>query len=125
MAHHQAAGNRGGRPRTTRGQAGATLPPPPDFAVVNAAALRRLQDILERWLPDGQRRGTEWVARNPTRADRRPGSFAVNLRTGRWADFATGDKGGDPVSLAAYLFHLSQGEAARRLAGMLGLEGSR
>ena len=45
--------------------------------------------------------GHEYVARNPTRADRRPGSFKINLRTGRWADFATGDKGGDPVSLAA------------------------
>ena len=40
---------------------------------------------------------------NPTRPDRRAGSFKVNLRTGRWADFATGDKGGDAVSLAAYL----------------------
>jgi hypothetical protein len=116
MAHRNAARN-SGRAQASR--------PPLDFAAVNAAALRRLPDILERWLPDGRRRGTEWVARNPTRADHRPGSFAINLRTGRWADFATGDKGGDPVSLAAYLFGLSQGKAARRLAGMLGLEGNR
>ena len=46
------------------------------------------------------------MARNPTRPDRRPGSFKINLTTGRWADFATGDRGGDPVSLAAYLFGL-------------------
>jgi len=59
------------------------------------------------------------VALNPRRHDRSPGSFKVNLRTGRWADFATGDKGGDPVSLAAYLFNLSQADAARRLAAML------
>ena len=65
--------------------------------------------------------GGEYVARNPTRHDRRPGSFKVNLRTGRWADFATGDRGGDPVSLAAYLFGLTQAEAARRLADMLGV----
>ena len=58
---------------------------------------------------------------NPNRADRRPGSFSINVRTGRWCDFATGDRGGDPVSLAAYLFNLSQVDAARRLAGMLGL----
>ena len=38
-----------------------------------------------------------------------------------WADFATGDKGGDVISLAAFLFGLSQAEAARRIAGMLGL----
>jgi hypothetical protein len=43
------------------------------------------------------------------------------MRTGRWADFATGDKGGDIVSLAAYLFGLSQSEAARQVAQMLGL----
>jgi hypothetical protein len=65
--------------------------------------------------------GHEWVARNPTRADRKPGSFRVNLRTGRWADFATGDAGGDPVSLAAYLSGTGQAEAARALADMLGV----
>jgi len=63
-----------------------------------------------------------YVALNPKRADQRLGSFSVNLRTGRWADFATGDKGGDPISLAAFLAGLSQVEAARRLATMLGLE---
>jgi hypothetical protein len=65
------------------------------------------------------------VARNPTRRDRHLGSFRINLETGRWADFATGDKGGDAVSLAAYLFHLSQGEAARRVGRMLGVDGGR
>ena len=64
--------------------------------------------------------GHEWVAKNPTRPDRNPGSFSINVRTGRWADFATGDKGGDPVSLAAYLADCGQVEAARRLAAMLG-----
>jgi hypothetical protein len=47
------------------------------------------------------------------------------LRTGRWADFATGDSGGDPVSLVAYLENVSQGEAARMLARMLGPETGR
>lgn len=65
--------------------------------------------------------GREWVARNPRRADRQLGSFKINLRTGRWADFATTDRGGDPVSLAAFLFSLSQAEAASRLASMLGV----
>ncbi len=93
-----------------------------DFAAINAAALGRLPDVLRRWLPDGRIEGAEYVARNPTRADRRPGSFKVNLTTGKWADFATGDRGGDPVSLAAYLAGVGQGEAARELAGMLGVE---
>ena len=93
-----------------------------DFGRINRAALANLPMIMARWLPDGRREGNEWVARNPRRVDRRPGSFKINLRTGRWADFATGDKGGDPVSLAAYLAGLSQLEAARSLASMLGLE---
>ena len=92
-----------------------------DFELVNRAAIHRLTEILERWLPDGRVEGREYVARNPTRADRRPGSFKVNLDTGRWGDFATGDVGGDAVSLAAYLGRCGQGEAARRLANMLGV----
>jgi hypothetical protein len=92
-----------------------------NFGAVNAAALRELPALLARWLPDGRVNGREFTARNPRRADRHLGSFKVNLRTGRWADFATGDKGGDVVSLAAYLFGLSQIEAGRKLAVMLGL----
>ena len=92
-----------------------------DFGVVNAAALRALPILLARWLPDGRVNGREYEARNPNRADRHPGSFRVNLRTGRWSDFATGDRGSDPVSLSAFLFGLTQAEAARRLANMLGI----
>jgi hypothetical protein len=92
-----------------------------DFASVNSAALRELPALLARWLPDGRTQGREWTARNPRRADRRAGSFRVNLRSCKWCDFATGDKGGDPISLTAYLFDLKQSDAARRLADMLGV----
>ena len=85
-----------------------------------SAASRQVDTIVSRWLPDGRREGGEWVARNPNRADRKPGSFKVNLRTGRWGDFATGERGGDMISLAAFLFGLDQAEAARRVADMLG-----
>ncbi len=74
-----------------------------EFGAVNQAALSVLPDLLRRWLPDGRMEGSEYVALNPTRSDRRPGSFKVNLRTGKWADSATGDRGGDVISLAAYL----------------------
>jgi hypothetical protein len=93
-----------------------------DFPAVNRAALSALPGVLARIVPGGKIVAREYVALNPTRADRRPGSFKVNLRTGRWADFATGDKGGDPVSLCAYVEGVSQAEAARRLARMLGLD---
>jgi len=89
---------------------------------VSAAALPYLPELLARWLPDGRRVGAEYVARNPRRDDRRPGSMSVSLRTGRWADFATRDaRGGDVVSLAAYLYGLSQAEAARRVAAAVGV----
>ena len=95
-----------------------------DFARINAAALPILPGLLARWLPDGRRAGNEWVARNPRRADNKAGSFSVNIITGRWADFATGDAGGDVISLAAYLTGARQAEAARALAVMLGLGGA-
>ncbi len=55
--------------------------------------------------------------------DRRLGSFKINLHTGRWADFATGDKGRRcHLTHAAYLANIRQNEAARELAAMLGME---
>jgi hypothetical protein len=63
------------------------------------------------------------MALNPRRVDYNLGSFRINIRTGRWCDFAVeGARGGDVVSLAAYLGGLGQAEAARRLAAMLGIE---
>ena len=97
----------------------------PDFANVNAAALAALPTILCRLLPGGKIDGHEFVALNPRRNDKRPGSFKIRMsgaRAGSWADFATGDKGGDLVSLVAYLENCSQVEAARRLARMLGMD---
>jgi hypothetical protein len=88
------------------------------FARIASAARAQAGSIVSRWLPSGRR---EWIALNPTRGDAKPGSFKINLRTDSWADFATGDRGGDLVSLAAYLFHLKQAEATLRVAGTLGL----
>lgn len=93
-----------------------------DFRAINHAALAVLPALLDRWVPGGRREGREYVARNPKRNDRTPGSFRVNLHTGRWADFATGDAGGDVVSLAAYLAGTGQADAARALADMLGIK---
>ena len=92
-----------------------------DFDAINCAGLASLSALLRRWLPDGHLVGREYTARNPTRADRRPGSFRINVNSGMWADFATGDKGADVVSLAAYLSGTGQAEAARALAEMLGV----
>jgi len=88
---------------------------------VAATALAYSNTLLPDLLPEGKRQGSEWVSRNPTRADRNPGSFSVSLTNGKWHDFATGDKGGDLVSLVAYLWGVTQTEAARHLARRFGL----
>jgi hypothetical protein len=87
-----------------------------DAARANCAA------IVAQWLPSGKRNGHEWCALNPRRNDQRVGSFRINLRTGAWADFAINERGGDLISLAAYLYSLNQAEAALRIAQMLGVD---
>lgn len=94
-----------------------------DFARINDAALDVLPALLARWLPDGRIEARrEYVARNPRRNDTRLGSFKINLSTGVWADFATDDRGGDVISLVAYLAGIRQGEAAQQLADLLGVQ---
>ena len=92
-----------------------------DFNAVKLAALPHIPSLVQAWLPDGRRQGGEWLALNPKRSDKRAGSFRVNLRTGRWADFATSDRGGDIISLYAFLHGTSQGDAARAIAEKLGV----
>jgi len=92
-----------------------------DFPRIAGSALGFADTLCRRWLPDGRADGHEWVARNPKRSDHRPGSFKINLATGRWGDFAEGSGGGDLISLAAYLFDLSQRDAALRISEMLGI----
>lgn len=116
------AGNRAHRKSLARTSDSTKTAAPLDFAEINRAALAAFPAVLTRILPGGKRVGAEIVALNPRRADRRLGSFKINRYNGRWADFATGDKGGDPISLVAYLSDVSQVEAARLLARMLGLE---
>jgi hypothetical protein len=96
-----------------------------DFDRINAEALISLEAVCRRLLPDGRRAGREYVALNPRRCDRHLGSFRINLANGRWADFALADKsarGGDPISLVAYVRNIKQSEAARVLIRMLGMD---
>ncbi|GBQ90320.1 hypothetical protein AA13595_2861 [Gluconacetobacter johannae DSM 13595] len=88
------------------------------FERINDAALACLPELVARWLPAGRRRGDEWVvgslANDPGR------SLSINLRTGRWADFADGPRGGDPISLYAALHtNHDRVQAARDLGAHL------
>lgn len=88
---------------------------------VAVGALSSIERVLSSWLPDGKKNGHEYQAINPTRSDSKLGSFSINLNSGAWSDFATGDKGGDLVALVAYLDGVKQGDAAARLAEFLGM----
>jgi hypothetical protein len=92
-----------------------------DFTEVKIAALADIRGVLGRFLPGGKVICSEYVVLNPRRADRHPGSFKINIRSGKWSDFATGDRGGDLISQVAYLKDISQLEAARGLSQMLGV----
>lgn len=93
----------------------------PSFADVKAAALKDIDRVLSYWLPNGKRvdGGKEYTAPNPTRSDKRAGSLKINLSKGTWADFATGDKGGDLIDLVRYLDGGTDVEACNKLADLL------
>ena len=92
-----------------------------DFDAIAAAALPHLESLLCEWLPGGKKDGVEYVATNPTRGDRKAGSFRINTVTGVWCDFSSDDSGSDTIALVAYLEDIKQGEAARRLSKRLGM----
>jgi hypothetical protein len=94
------------------------------LAMINRAGVAALPLVVAKLLPGGKIFGRDYIARERRRTDRRPGSLKVKLfgaHAGTWADFATGDRGGDPVSLVAYLERMSEADAARHLASMLGI----
>ncbi len=86
-----------------------------DFQRVKDAARGYEEILLRRILPHAVKKGSEYVAINPTRYDRNLGSFRINAHTLKWADFSTGDKGGDIISLWAYVRQLSQLKAAEEI----------
>lgn len=86
-----------------------------DFQGLNARLLSDSRNLLESWLPGGRVRGHEYVCAGLQGG--KGESCSVNLSTGRWGDFATGEKGGDLVSLYAATRGISQGEAFRELEG--------
>jgi hypothetical protein len=90
------------------------------FLQINQAALPVLPSLCREWLPAGKLIGHEFFVGDLRGS---PGkSLKINVQTGEWADYATGEKGGDPVSLCAAIFHHNnQGAAAKDLAARLGV----
>jgi hypothetical protein len=88
---------------------------------VNAAALNKLPAIVKRWLPDGHMNAKYWVAKSPRGLVHHAAGLRVNLKDGRWRDYATGEAGADVISLAAFVGGSSNEDAAKNLARMLEL----
>ena len=84
-----------------------------DYEQLNEELLRDAEHWLSKWLPRGKVRGNEFVCGDIAGI---PGdSLSVNIRSGKWSDFATGDKGGDLISLYAAVHGKRNGEALRAL----------
>ncbi len=84
-----------------------------DIAAIAASLLLQVQTLLPQWLPAGKLRGHEYLCGN-LRGDAGD-SLSINVKTGLWMDFASGEKGGDLVSLYAAMHGLTQVEAATKL----------
>lgn len=91
-----------------------------DFTGINRRLLAAAHTYLETWLPGGKTEGLNYVVRNPRRDDVHP-SLKVHIEEGNWKDFASGDGGGDLISLYAYVHGLSQGDAAKALLSEWGM----
>lgn len=88
-----------------------------DFTGLAGVLLSRCEEFLPSWAPGGKLVGREYMA-GSTRGG--PGdSFRFNIEKGAWADFATGEKGGDMIALYAAIQGIRNGEAAKQLADQL------
>lgn len=94
--------------------------PPINFEALAAALLQMADSLVARWLPGGAQRGHEYQCGSLSGGA--GSSCSVNLTNGRWADFATDDKGNDLISLYARVNDLTMGKAALQLAREHGLE---
>lgn len=94
--------------------------PPIRFRELAEALLARAEQLVPAWLPGGTKRGHEYACGSVDGGEGT--SCSVNLVTGAWADFATGEQGGDLVSLYAAAHGLDMGKAALQVARDEGLE---
>jgi hypothetical protein len=84
-----------------------------DFSALAQRLLISAETLVPQWLAGGRRRGHEWVCGDLAGGE--GDSCSVNLLSGRWADFATSERGGDLISLYAAIHELSMAEAYREL----------
>ena len=84
-----------------------------DFRGLANRLLADADRLLAQWLPAGKRIGAEY--RVGSLAGEAGQSLSINVRTGRWADFQSGERGGDLIGLYAAIHELTMAEAYREL----------
>lgn len=85
-----------------------------DFTAVSASLLRNPEHLLASWFPRGKKVGKEFVV--GSLSGEKGESLSINLNTGVWKDFSSGDGGGDLISLYAAMHGVSQRDAAVELS---------
>lgn len=74
--------------------------------------------VLQQLVGQGRVEGSDYVALNPRRNDRKLGSFRIDINTGKFYDFATGDRGISIIDLAMFVYNCGIVEAAQKLEGL-------
>lgn len=86
-----------------------------DFEAVASRLLQQSRSLLAEWFPAGKLQGNEFVVGDLAGS---PGeSLKINVDSGKWKDFATGEAGGDLISLYAAMHGMKQIDAVRALEG--------
>jgi predicted P-loop ATPase len=86
-----------------------------DFASLAARLLQQSRSLLPAWFPAGKMNGHEFEVGDLAGSEGK--SLKINVNTGAWSDFSSGDAGGDLISLYAAMHGLKQSEAVKALEG--------
>lgn len=89
------------------------------FAEIADALLARAPDVVRHLIPRGRQNGHEYVTGN-LQGDR-GASLSINTKTGVFKDFASGEGGGDLISLWAAVRGIQNGEAKAEAESWLGI----
>ncbi len=86
-----------------------------NFSAIKQSYREDSLTVLKYLLGEGKVVGKDYVALNPKRNDGKLGSFRIDIATGMFNDFATGDKGWSIIDLAAFVWNCGIVEAANKL----------
>ena len=90
------------------------------YAMVNFEELKQQYkqypiETLKKLVGNGKIEGGDYVALNPRRSDKKSGSFRIDIASGKFHDFATGDSGSSIIDLTAFVYDCDLLTAAQKL----------